>query len=202
MFGEFIDKDLKDILPIVKSGVALDLGCAAGANSVFLAQNNFKVVSIDTDKNALDVLEKNNQEKNLDIEIINSDIKDYNFPKNNFDLILALNILNFFDNEQLDKIFTSIKNYLKTNGILFLKVFSIKDPSYEIMSRRCKLVGINTFYSEKIKKPTHFFTEEELRGILKDFKIIKFEHRIFEDEHGDQGKHIHATFEVIAGKIN
>ncbi len=93
------------------SGKALDVGCGAGRNSIFLAKQDYMVDAIDFSEEAIKRAKKKAGEANLEINWIRKDVMNHNFPKRNYDVI----IIDFF--HPLDKL-KEIKNSLKENGYL------------------------------------------------------------------------------------
>ncbi|MCG8334600.1 MAG: class I SAM-dependent methyltransferase, partial [Proteobacteria bacterium] len=56
-------------------GIAVDLGCGCGFQSIPLARTGFNVVSLDTDKRLLDELQRN--AFGLDIKVVNDDLLNF-----------------------------------------------------------------------------------------------------------------------------
>lgn len=142
----------------------LDLGCGAGRDSYYLFNQGYKVTALDISKEALKFL----QQKTHDIEFICMDIKDFAFPKNKYDMVFANLSLHYFDRETTQRIIEDIKNSIKDNGYFFIRCKSTKDPQFGDGEK----IAHNTFKKDHIR---HFFDEEYLRELLKDFNIIYLE---------------------------
>jgi chemotaxis methyl-accepting protein methylase len=170
----------KQILPSLKKysnklsklKTALDIGCANGADSRYLASLGLEVYAID-------------KKLPKDIKLCNNvffkeiDILDFPFDKK-YDVIVARNILHFLHPENRDAIMDKMYNALNANGYMFINSFTEKDP----MVAKGK------------------FKEGELYAwAVKKMKIVGFfEGEKADNNHdGSPGQHIH-HLSIIIGK--
>lgn len=166
-FGQKTNKKVEELVKLLpEKGRVLDLGCGMGANSGFLANQGFDVIAVDKDKENIEHI-KNNYPK---INAINKDILEFNFSKDKYDLILALNVLSFFDAENAKLIIKNIIGSLKENGLVYLQVFSKKDPN---------------------KKYPHLFDKKELKQFFSKNKILELKEFSKKEDHPPTGKHEH-----------
>ncbi|MBM3205800.1 methyltransferase domain-containing protein [Candidatus Shapirobacteria bacterium] len=192
-------RGLKAVLKYAEKGDALDIGAGTGADSLFLAQNGFRVEAIDKNTEDLKELDFFAKKYKLPIQIKTSDIRKIRLPKEKYSLVVAITSLDFLRLSEIKSIFAKIKISLKKEGIFYFAAFSTKDPSFKISKKAdFKMIEKNTFYFPKIKSERHYFQEKELRSLLKDFEIIKFE-EIYK-KHIPKTKHFHNFFRVIAKK--
>ncbi|MEP0861239.1 MAG: class I SAM-dependent methyltransferase [Ignavibacterium sp.] len=94
----------------------LDLACGAGRHSILLAKAGYKVTGVDLSARLLNEARLNSEKENLDIEFIQSDLRQFTASKK-FDLVLNL--------------FTSF-GYFETdeeNFLLFQKAYSLLNPN-------------------------------------------------------------------------
>ena len=125
-FGGTIDRKLKEIVEnLPKGGRVLDLGSGLGANSIFLSEQGVKVVCLDKDEQVFQEIKENYPE----INILSSDISDFIFSQNEYDLVLILNVLHLFEFKEAARIISDAIGSLKKGGFLYLKAFSDKDPA-------------------------------------------------------------------------
>ncbi len=141
------DKPLKDLLKLVDSGLvkgkdALDIGCGTGNQSIYLAQQGFKVTAIDWSQQALRVAKNKNVKPQLPIRFIEGDITKLSqlLPAEQFDLIVDYSVLHHIPEAQLKSYAHQCMNALKPGGIMFLACFSIGDEptSKEVSSGATK----------------------------------------------------------------
>ncbi len=119
--------DYKDILNKNKNFEILDLGCGIGADTLYLIERGFKVLSCDFSLEALENIKKNisnSQTQYLDM------IETFPLASESYALIIADLSLHYFDNETTIHIMSEIKRILKNNGILLARVASVKDFNF------------------------------------------------------------------------
>lgn len=120
-------EDYNDILTENKDTEVLDLGCGIGADTLYLIERGFNVLSCDFSKEALKSIREN---------IPNSKTKYLNmlepFPLANesYSLIIADLSLHYFDNDTTIHIMNEIKRVLKDNGVLLARVASVNDFNF------------------------------------------------------------------------
>lgn len=154
---------------------ALDIGCARGAKSIYLADLGLKVTAIDKEV-PIDFTDTR-------INIVQTEVQNFNFES--YDIILALNVLQFLDKKNQLEILNRIVSSLTSKGVLFITSFTTEDPSY----RKSKsIIG-------------HFQANELYNFAIKNnLKIIHYEEQIKEDNHEPLGKHQHGIVELVAEK--
>ena len=163
---------LKGFIKSDKARVALDLGCGNGVNSIFLAENGYKVDAIDFDSEAINILEKQIKNKKLNIQTFNQNIRNFEFPKNKYSLVLALNTLEFFKLSEVKKIINKIYESLLPSGIFYMIDFSTRDPFYKKCKAELKEIESGTFFVPKFDSFRHFFTKKDFT-VLQGFKVTK-----------------------------
>ena len=178
-FGKGVDKKIKSLIEkLPKKGKVLDLGTGLGGNSIFLAEQGFKVTCLDKDKEVIDFIKKEHPK----INAFNKDILEFDFHENEYDLIIARAILHFFSLENVNVIMSRIITSLKKNGLFYFTVTSVGDPSYNK------------------RKDRHFFSKEELEKIFSKNMILEIEEKILKDDHPPIGKHRHEVIEGLVRK--
>ena len=167
-------------------GDILDLGCGEGRNALFLAEKGFKVLGVDKSDKSISIMLDRAQQirkktgKELQLSGLNIDILTY-YVNENFDAVICMNILHFFDKKDIIKVVKNIKNSTKINGFNVIDVFTEDNP---------------------YKNLPYLFKKEELKELYKDWKILKYEEYISEPEkHGDSDWHVHGKASLIARKI-
>lgn len=174
-------------------GTALDLGCGDGRDTLFLAEIGWDMTAIDISIEAIRKLRIFAKKQGLTkkIKAIHSDIRMWSYPKNYYDLIIAITCLDHINKKDCVDVLKRIRYSLKNNGITFIQVHTIDDPGYFKKS---------SDYSELSYMIKHYFKRNELLYLVQpSFYIIKYEEKKEKDL--DHGKpHYHGFAYVIAKK--
>ncbi len=126
VYDNWLD-DYKDILNENKNEEILDLGCGIGADTLYLIERGFNVLSCDFSKDALESINKNisnSKTKYLDM------LDKFPFKDESFSLVVADLSLHYFDNKTTIHIMEELKRILKNNGVLLARVASVNDFNF------------------------------------------------------------------------
>lgn len=119
--------DYKDILEHNKYNEILDLGCGIVADTLYLIERGYNVLSCDFSTEALKSIQDNiPNSKTLYLDMM----KKFPIEDNTYSLIIADLSLHYFDNETTIHIMREIKRILKSNGILLSRVASVNDFNF------------------------------------------------------------------------
>ncbi len=119
--------EYKDILEENKKNEILDLGCGIGADTLYLIERGYNVLSCDFSMEALKSIYKNiPNSKTLYLDMM----KKFPIEDNTYSLIIADLSLHYFDNETTINIMSEIKRILKKDGILLSRVASVNDFNF------------------------------------------------------------------------
>jgi len=191
---------LSKFISLIPKGVALDIGAGEGRNSFFLAKNEFSVEAVDKITEGLKKISKFSKENKLLIKIIEKDIIKFRFSKEKYSLVIAISVLDFLKKSQILKLAEKIKLSLKTDGFIFLSVFSVKDDAFiKIKEKGIREIEENTFFLKKMRVFRHFFTKVELKNMFEDFEIIYLKQKKIEDKSHDK-PHFHSVINMLARK--
>lgn len=102
-------------------GTALDIGCANGAESRYLA-------SLGLDVTGIDISLPDNLPSLKNIHWREEDVLNFDFPKDKFNVIVAFNVLQFLDLKDRDIVLENIFRALSPGGLIFIKSFTQKAP--------------------------------------------------------------------------
>lgn len=161
-------------------GKAIELGCGAGNDTVYLIKNSWNVLAIDIE----DVKERISKRLN------NEELEKFRFQKQNFesleleknDLIIANYCLPFCHKDKFEELWYKIK-------------MSILDKGYFVGN----FFGLNDSWNG-VKPEMIFLSREQVMELFKDFEIILFK-EIEKDASTGLGKMKHwHIFDVIAKK--
>lgn len=164
----------------------LDLGCGQGKEAFFLAKKGFNVTAVDSSKVAIKQIKEKAEKNKLPIRAICRNATNYKIKNSKYDIIAAMNVLQFLEKEEVMNLIKNIKTGLKNNGLIVLSAFTTKDAS-----RQSK------------KKLRYYFKSEEMKRYFKDFKILYYSEKIISDSgHPSMPwPHQHGIVEMIAQKI-
>jgi 2-polyprenyl-3-methyl-5-hydroxy-6-metoxy-1,4-benzoquinol methylase len=150
--------------------MALDVGCGEGRYAIFLASLGATVVAIDRSTVGIEKLSEKAQKKGLKIKAVDVDVADFIFSENIYDIVVAATILDHLPQEHLADTASKIKMALKPDGILYVNVFTVSDPGYEIQQRQGNLPSNDV--SDTAECMEHYFQSGELKSLFKDFDIL------------------------------
>jgi len=171
----------------------LDVGCAHGRDSTYLAKNGFEVTGIDISKIAIETSNQLSDKMQVNAKYIVGDFFSHPF-KTKFDCIINFNTLHLFFEEKRKEFIQRMHDLLNENGIIVVASFS----NFESQYGKGENSGEEGTFITK-GKPVHFFTEAEIKNLLKDkFKLVSNELVEVTEEHG--GIHKHKLFLFVAEK--
>lgn len=150
------------VLPIVVAGAkflqdyaksrALDYGAGTGRNSIYLANLGIDVLAVDQNIEELEKIAINNKT----LHSVKADLRNWEI-QGKFDLVVATNVLQFFDNDTATRCLNDITNCLNSNGVLCLtyildKKISLPIGFEAILTSKFKMINSET---KVIQDPGH-----------------------------------------------
>lgn len=150
----------------------LDVGCGGGNNTYFLAKEGFQTYAIDGAPKAVEITKKRLKQENLNAQCIVGNFKNLPYENDFFNCIIdrASIYSNIWKDIQI--IFKEVYRVLKKEGIYIGFLPNINHPDIRYGEEFEK----NTY--TKFKKGSyshsdiaHFFTQEEIMDLMKDFMI-------------------------------
>lgn len=135
------------------SKTAVDIGCGNGNDTIELLKNNFSVLAMDKEEEAIDLLIKNVPAQNSNLETQVVSMEKFIVPQ--VSLINASYSLPFCHPDQFNSLMNDIKNNLPDQGIFCGQLFGLEDG----WSNNTDM----TFHSHK-----------QVEAIFKNFKFIYF----------------------------
>jgi len=153
--------------------VVLDAGCGAGAYSIILAQEGFKVIGVDIVVESINKAKEIVSRQGLSFQPMVGDIEALSFQDNTFDVVFTGWVLHHFPS--LDKVCAELCRVLKPGGRI-----AIVEPNEANLAMRFSRFIENLFYSISLKigldtpnRETHYYGDylKELRkGGIKGLK--------------------------------
>ena len=177
----------------------LELGCGSGANIPFFLSLNAEYFGIDGSKTIIRKLKKKNPMLKNNI-VVGDFTKELPFQKK-FDLIVDRASINHNPTNGIKKCLDLVHQKLKTNGkFIGIDWFSTRDIGYKSGRKTNDIftksyVGGRYYGVSKI----HFNNEKHLLNLLKNFKILCLDEKIYKSIIPIENKTI-AVWNVVAQK--
>jgi len=107
---------LRDYLPEIPAGTALDVATGTGRNAVYLADSGYTVEALDQSRSGLRITRERAAERNAAdrLTLVQTDLAEYDFPTDRYDLVT----ISFY--RAVDR-FPDIKDALTDGGYLFVE---------------------------------------------------------------------------------
>jgi len=134
-------------------GEAVDLGCGAGTDAKYLAENGFQVTAVDISESAVKQTKVNCA--GLSVVVIQTDIAKFSIAPDKYNLIMIWNTLPFLKKEDARQVLINIRHGLKSGGLLVFGVFGPEDDWAKDHS------GMS------------FWTEAELKELLPGMEFVE-----------------------------
>jgi 2-polyprenyl-3-methyl-5-hydroxy-6-metoxy-1,4-benzoquinol methylase len=128
--AELTAKEVEFMLPYFKlqpGSKVLDIMCGYGRHAIALAEKGMDVTAVDNLEEYITEIKQTAAERSLRVNAIKAGIVNY-IPEEQFDLVICMgNSLNFFPEEDVQKIFAHIAGHLQPGGHLLINSWSIAE---------------------------------------------------------------------------
>lgn len=131
-----------------RKGWALDLACGVGQNAVFLAEQGFDVLAVDTSLTALRYCRAAVAGRNLPLHLVAADVDQFALPADAFALII---VFRFFDR----RLVPPIKQAVEPGGLVIYQTFNL-----------------NRLRSAPQMNPRYLLEPGELQRLFGDFDAV------------------------------
>jgi SAM-dependent methyltransferase len=166
-------------------------GCGYGRHTEFFAGEGFKVHGIEVSDIAVGFAARTGPR----VVYFRGSVLDMPFSEDLYDAVYCFNLLHFFRAADRSRVVEKSADRLRAGGLLFFTVFSEKEPT----CGQGQKVEEYT-YESKPGRPTHYFTEADLKGRFAGFEILETGLVEERENHGDEGPHGHLLRCMIARK--
>lgn len=162
----------------------LDVGCGEGQNAIYLAQKGHHVDAFDLSEYGIAKLKHRCELTNTQVNAFIADLTTYQF-KQYYDMITCFGTLHFVDKRAWKRFINNAKEYTNTGGIHIIQIFTDVVPASE---------DIAPFAIGLAK-------DKEIKELYTDWEILQFKSYVFEDEHPNVPKHLHASNKIVARRV-
>ncbi len=193
VWGELPSKSAYQALELFrKYGVKSILvpGSGYGRNTRLFSSLGFTVTGIEISATACNLARQFDPKS----EVHEGSVLDMSFVTGAFDAIYCFNTLHLFRENERRLFIQECLNKLGEPGLVFFTVFSEQEPSFG----KAREVESNT-YESRPGRPTHYFTEDDLREHFRDFNVIEAGIVHEPEDHGGQA-HTHILRYIFAKK--
>ena len=159
----------------------LEAGCGEGQNALYLAQKGHCVDAFDLSEYAIEKLKHRSDLLHAPVNASAADLTAYSFEKR-YDVIPCFGTLHFVEREDWKRFLLRAKENTRTGGIHIMQIFTDTVPAS---------ADIAPFAVGLAK-------EGELRELYDDWEVLQFRSYVFEDEHLNVPKHLHASNKIVA----
>ncbi len=160
----------------------LEVGCGEGQNVLYLAKRGYcNIDAFDISESGISKLKKVCDACGVNINAFVQDLTTYDFHKK-YDLILSFATLCFVPKNQWKQFIHRAKSGTNIGGIHIMHIFTDAVPASADIAPFA--VGLAR--------------EGDIKELYNDWEVLQFQSYVFEDEHPNVPKHLHAVNKIVA----
>lgn len=167
-----------------KQSNVLEAGSGEGQNAIYLAKQGHCVDAFDLSEHGIAKMKRRCEAANAKVNAFAADLTTYQFTKN-YDLILCFGTLHFVSKNDWKRFLVNAKAHTNIGGIHIMQIFTDTVPASEDIAPFA--VGLAK--------------DEEIKELYADWDILQFKSYVFEDEHPNVPKHLHASNKIVARRM-
>lgn len=167
-----------------KQAKVLEAGCGEGQNAIYLAKQGHCVDAFDLSEHGIAKLKRKSETVHAKVNAFTADLTVYEFEQN-YDLILCFGTLHFVSKNDWKRFLVNAKAHTNIGGIHIMQIFTDTVPASEDIAPFA--VGLAK--------------DEEIKELYADWDILQFKSYVFEDEHPNVPKHLHASNKIVARRM-
>ena len=174
---------------IPENGKVLDAGCGYGKELKLFAEAGYEVTGIDYSRGMLEQAKK----AVPGVKLAQMDVRNLGLAPETFDAVWCNAVLIHLRSEDAQKALKEFRRVLKPNGVLYVLVRKSDDDEPKIVTEQIK--GMPRLF--------HYYTEEELRGLVEGAGFQNLKASTFNERqrYGPDKRDIN-SLEIFARKID
>jgi len=178
---------------------ALDLGMGEGRDSVYLAQQKFKVTGVDQSELGIQKCRKRAAKSGLELKTVVDDVRHFKIAKSKYSLIVSNSLFQFITKSEAHQVARNIIGGLKKGGLIIASVFTYDDPRYREYKKKCNELEPGTFLlvSGDIYS---LYDYRELMTFFDSLRLLYYTEYDYYENHPGRGAHWHGVAELVAKK--
>lgn len=155
------------------AGPILDIGCGGGAMIEMAEDFSRRLVGIDISAKSVDICRFRAAASPLGHKFHLADARDFDFGHEEWAGIVAMTSLIAMRRNEIMAVLKKIREGVKMGGIVYLEVFTKKDPIFN-GRKRLETDGPDYFY-EQWQSNMYLFAPGELLARMREFEIIGYD---------------------------
>lgn len=168
-----------------KESKILEVGCGEGQNVLYLAKQGYQNIdAFDLSENGILKLKKLCGIHSVELHAFVDDLTTYRFDKT-YDFIMSFGTLHFVKKDLWKQFIRRAKENTNVGGIHIMQIFTDTVPASDDIAPFA--VGLAK--------------DEEIKELYQDWQILQFKSYVFEDEHPNVPKHLHASNKIVAKRV-
>lgn len=165
-----------------KNSNILEVGCGEGQNVLYLAKQGYcNIDAFDLSEHGIAKVKQRCQNADVTLNAFVADLTTYQFEKK-YDMIMSFGTLHFVRKDDWKNFIYRAKEHTTEGGIHVMQIFTDTVPAS---------ADIAPFAIGLAK-------DGEIRDLYADWEILQFKSYVFEDEHPNVPKHLHASNKIVA----
>ncbi|MBO3802342.1 MAG: class I SAM-dependent methyltransferase [Candidatus Brockarchaeota archaeon] len=176
-----------------------DLGCGTGRNLVPLASNGFEAHGIDLSAEGLRRSRRRAGDAGTWVGLVRGDMKKIPYASGSFDAVICIYAIYQGTLRDIEEAVSEIHRVLRRGGLAYVTFQTLRSHKYgqgRKIEDRTFVQDHDIDCSHETGIPHHFSSEDEVRRIMRAFRIVELE--LEEFRNGDGVRHSH--WQVLAEK--
>lgn len=167
-----------------RQSAVLEAGCGEGQNVLYLAKQGYSDIdAFDLSEKGIAKLKRLCEVQGVDLHGFVADLTKYRFERK-YDLVMSFGTLHFVEKARWKDFIRQAKENTHVGGIHIMSIFTDAVPASEDIAPFA--VGLAK--------------DGEIKELYRDWEILQFKSYVFEDEHPNVPKHLHASNKIVARK--